>query len=340
VQGTDGNFYGTTEKGYDTAQWSTGYGTVFKVTPDGVLTVLYYFGDYPETFGPGALPVAALIQGNDGFLYGTSEGYPTDLGLLDGSIFQISTNGSFSALAVVFNSVPINQLVRATDGSFYGKTYSGGVYGWGTVYRLTVNGTNGTLTTIVSLNGTNGAETFPATYQEPDNGPMVLGADGNLYGTTLGGGPSFNPNSYVYGDGTIFQLNTNGTLTTLYSFSGGSDGGYPVGGLTKGTDGNFYGVTDEGGLNPVGYNNSDGTIFRLSVPMQPVFQTTTVTNGGIILCWTAVAGQTYQMQYNTDLTTINWNNLGGTITETNGIMVTCDSMGLDAQRFYRVVLLP
>lgn len=93
---------------------------------------------------------------------------------------------------------------------------------------------------------------------------MVLGADGNLYGTTICGGR--------YGYGTIFQLSTNGTLTTLYSFTGGWDGGYPAGGLTIGKDGNFYGVTDEGGINPAGDANSDGTDFRLSIPMHPLLQ--------------------------------------------------------------------
>jgi len=328
VQGTDSNFYGTAVDGgmnTTTHQPLTQAGTVFKMTLTGSLSVLHYFGNPPQV---GTLPGTALTQGKDGFLYGTA--------LSPGTVFQISTNGAFTTLALFTGgtngSVPENQLIQASDGNFYGKTQAGGIYGWGTLYRVAVSGTNGTLTTLIPFDGTNGAEEYGPTII--DNGPLVQGTDGNLYGTTICGGPSFDSSIHNYGNGTLFRLTTNGTLSTLYSFSGGGDGRYPVGGLTQGTDGNFYGMTYGGGA------FGAGTIFRLSVPMPSIFQKVTIINSAIGLFWSAVAGRTYQVQYNTDLTSTNWTNLGDTITATNGTMSTSDALGSDQQRFYRVVLLP
>src|SRR5208283_4562892 len=72
-----------------------------------------------------------------------------------------------------------------------------------------------------------------------------------FYGTTSHGGTN--------GDGTVFKISTNGALTSLYSFTGGNDGAYPYAGLVQGSDGSFYGTTDEGGTNGGG-----GTVFKIS----------------------------------------------------------------------------
>ena len=76
------------------------------------------------------------------------------------------------------------------------------------------------------------------------------GPDGSFYGTTLYGGTNGN-------NGTVFRLTTNGTLTTLYQFSG-NDGANPCAGLIQGSDGNLYGTTSQGGL------GGDGTVFQIS----------------------------------------------------------------------------
>jgi uncharacterized repeat protein (TIGR03803 family) len=235
--------------------------------------------------------------------------------------FKGGTNGS----------APENQLVQAADGNFYGKTLGYGIYGWGTIYRVTVNGTNGSLTSLISFDGTNGSEL----YGPPiiDNGAMVQGRDGNLYGMTICGGSTFNSGSESYADGTIFKMTTDGILTTLYSFSG-ADGIYPVGSLLEGQDGDFYGVTYAGGTYGV------GSIFKLSIPMRPVFYPITVCDGKVALSWSAVAGQTYQLQYTTDLISPQWINLGASTLATNSIISTCDVLGSDAQRFYQVSLQP
>ena len=89
---------------------------------------------------------------------------------------------------------------------------------------------------------------------------LVQGSDGNFYGTTQAGGTD--------GFGNVFKISTNGTLSTLYSFSGGDDGFKPQTGLVQGGDGSFYGTTWFGGLGG-GY----GTVFRLTiVPAAPVLE--------------------------------------------------------------------
>jgi uncharacterized repeat protein (TIGR03803 family) len=228
--GNDGNFYGTTELG-----GSNGYGTVFKMTTNGTLTTLVSFDG-----SNGAWPIAALTLGNDGNFYGTtSYGY--------GTVFKVTTNGTLTML-VSFNDTngaePYNALTLGNDGNFYGTTYQGGDtnldygYGVGTVFKVT---TNGTLTMLVSFNFTNGA--YP-------QAALTLGTDGNFYGTTPCGGDRG-------GNGTVFRVTTNGTLTTLYSFTAGSDGGSPNA-LTLGNDGNFYGTTFEGG------SSGGGTVFKVT----------------------------------------------------------------------------
>lgn len=107
------------------------------------------------------------------------------------------------------------------------------------------------------------AQTFTVLYafNAPPDGDLPLSgvirdADGNLYGTTYGGG--------TYGYGTVFKVDTNGTETVLYSFAGGTDGADPVGGLVRDTGGNLYGATDGGGNADCGNYGSDcGTIYKV-----------------------------------------------------------------------------
>ena len=119
-------------------------------------------------------------------------------------------------------------LVQATDGNFYGTTYGtreNCQQGCGTVFKLTPQGT---LTTLHSFSGGDGANPWAG---------LVQATDGNFYGTTFYGG--------TQGFGTVFKITPSGTLTTLHSFDG-SDGAYPEAGLVQATDGNFYGTTGWG----------------------------------------------------------------------------------------------
>ena len=182
---------------------------------------------------------------------------------------------------------------------------------------------NGVLTTLYDFGSiTNGSD--PLDGANPQAGP-VQGSDGYFYGTTeYGGGPNG-------GNGTVFKISTNGTLTSLYSFDQ-DDGAWPTAGLVQGSDGNFYGTTSGGGL--VG----GGTVFRLTIV--PEFQAVTLTNATLNLTWSTEAGGTYQLQYNSDLSSTNWINLGSPFTATGPTLSTTDSLTNALQRFYRLVLSP
>jgi uncharacterized repeat protein (TIGR03803 family) len=254
IQGTDGNLYGTTFDGGMPDINGDTLGTVFQVTPSGILTSLFSFSG-TNGWGPGG-PGGALVEGSDGYFYGTTQfggptynpiTYPYNYGY--GTIFKISTNGILTTL-VSFNgtngSNPVGALLEVTNGVFYGTTSSGGVSNLGTVFQIT---TNGILTTLASFNGTNGSA--------PQAG-LIRGRDGCFYGTTLNGG-TFTNQSGNRPFGTIFKMNSNGMLNSLYSFSGGPNDGYnPYDALLQSTDGSLYGTTWGGGAYDM------GVIFRVT----------------------------------------------------------------------------
>ena len=195
IQGSDGNFYGTTEDGG--AYYSStveGYGTVYKITPAGVLTTLHSFSPPLGAGGnaDGGFPLVGLLQGGDGNLYGTA--YVGGTGS-SGTVFRITPTGAFTTLynfSALSNHTNTDgagtngSLVQGNDGNFYGTTTAGGAYGDGTVFRLTPAGT---LTTLVTFAGN------PNGY--PDDS-LIQGSDGNFYGTTSSGGAN--------GTGQIFRL--------------------------------------------------------------------------------------------------------------------------------------
>ena len=234
----NGNFYGTT-----TQDLVNHGGTVYSITPAGKVTSLFSFNG-----GSGqGTPYGPVIQA-DGALYGI-----TALGGTagDGTVYRLSSGGTLATLHT-FTGTDANQvglvgesLLQASNGDFYGVTPYGAQNDntCGTIFRMTPTGT---FTTLYS---------FPNTSSEgcgPVDG-LVQGANGNFYGTAVGGGPA--------NDGNIFQMTPTGTLTVLYNFCSQSncdDGSQPNAGMILGTDGNFYGTTISGGA------NNDGVIFQLS----------------------------------------------------------------------------
>jgi uncharacterized repeat protein (TIGR03803 family) len=141
---------------------------------------------------------------------------------------------------------PHATVTRDAAGNLYGPTMGGGAYNAGTLYKLD---TTGALTVLYSFTGgVDGA--MP-------HGALILDAAGNFYGTTEMGG--------AYANGTVFKLDTTGTLTVLYSFAGGADGSGPASSVTRDAAGNIYGTTYYGGGGPCndGMGVGCGTVFEL-----------------------------------------------------------------------------
>jgi len=268
VRSADGNFYGVTGYG-GKEDCADGCGTVFRLTPQGFQTTLYYF-----QYTDGAFPVAAVIQGSDGNFYGTTSfggaHGSCDYGEGCGTVYKITSSGELTTL-YNFNATggyrPSAALIQASDGNFYGTTAYGGdtspqcggsEFGCGIAFEMT---SEGVLTTLHTFDFADGAYPY---------GALVQGADGNFYGTTEAGGPN------VYG--SVFKMTASGTVTTLHDFCSQPDcpdGAGLLAGLFQGTNGKFYGTTQAGGAYEDCYNSTAycGTIYDIAVGLSPVAET-------------------------------------------------------------------
>jgi len=253
VQAANGDLYGTTfGNPYDGGGANGPFGTVFKITPNGILTTLYSFCSQANCTDGGS-PTAGLVQATNGDLYGTTAGGGNLVGA--GTVFRITPSGALTTLYTFCAQYrcpdgegPAGALVQATNGDLYGTTFGGGANGVGTVFKITPSGT---LTTLHNFAG------YPMDGANPGAG-LVQATNGDLYGTTYAGGA--NPGPYGLGGGTIFTITPSGALTTLYSFcaqSACTDGANPGAGLVQATDGDLYG-TNAGGV----YNA--GTVFKIT----------------------------------------------------------------------------
>jgi len=304
IQGTDGNFYGTTNRG---GAATSPAGTLFKITPAGDLTTLYSFcadGGCPG----GADPYAAPIQAANGNFYGTTFSGGANSGTNCpktgtstgcGAIYEATPAGKVTTLYNFCSEAnctdgnsPQAGLVQGNDGNFYGTTQWGGnggtsnkCYGdCGTVFKITPAGVLTTLYNFCSQpNCTDG--------NTPGAG-LVLGSDGNLYGTTYLGGYGGPTCATLSGCGTIFEITTSGTLTTLHSFDL-TNGDYPTA-LFQATDGSFYGTTEGGGTSPACLFGC-GAAFKLSTGLSPFVQTVPAagkTGANVIILGTDLTGST------------------------------------------------
>lgn len=200
------------------------------------LEVLSEFG----TPGAGKGAFAGLIDGGDGYLYGTTfSGGVSNLG----TIYRVTPAGTVSVLHS-FGPVSDNgfwtehPLVRASDGNFYGVTQYGGTQNGGTVFKLTKAGVYSVLFSF-----------SPATGYFPYS-KLLEGPDGALYGVALFGGST--------DAGVVYRVTKAGAYTVLHDFDS-VDGARPSAPLALGDDGALYGVASEGGTG--GYN---GTVFRVT----------------------------------------------------------------------------
>ncbi len=314
LQTSDGDFYGTTYSG-----GTYNSGTVFKINTNGNRTNLWAFSGGSD----GANPFGGLVQGGDGSFYGTASGGGTNN---DGTIFRISPSGNLTTLHAFNGSdgaSPDATLVQGSDGNFYGTTYIGGTKGGtGTVFRI---GPGGNFTNLYSFSGTDGA--YP-------QGGLIQGSDGSFFGTTEEGG--------MYSFGTLFRITLTGGFTNLYSFSGLSDGGATIAGLVQGSDGIFYGITWLNlNVRPPGF----GTMFSFVIPLNPPanqISALQLAGTNVVLAIPSVAGETYQLQFTTDLTSGIWSNVpGASVTNSIGALMTLTNFGgVSSQGFYRFAITP
>jgi uncharacterized repeat protein (TIGR03803 family) len=263
IQATDGNFYGTTSDG-----GAHGSGTVYKITPAGVLTILYSFPFASST--DGSVPQSILLQGTDGNFYGTTSAFGA---YGKGTVYKVTPAGvettlySFGASSTDATE-SYGGLIQGVDGNFYGTTYRGGVHDDGTVYKITPAGVE---TVLYSFGVSIADGVLPSRA-----GSLIQGTDGNFYGTTYSGGANaVGGGAIAHAAGTAYMITPAGVETVLYSFgASGTDGINPNGSLIQGTDGNFYGTTYSGGANggTGGIGNIYGTVYKI------ILKTPTATN--------------------------------------------------------------
>jgi uncharacterized repeat protein (TIGR03803 family) len=282
AQGRDGDLYTT-----GNVRGATGNGAAFKITPSGALTVLYSFCSQAACTD-GQSPRGGLTLGTDGNFYGTTNlgGSGADAGV----IFQMTSTGGFKVLYTFTNGAdggaPWAPPVEGLDGNFYGTTSSGGGHLNGTIYKITPTGTF----TVIHTFGSASVDTAGP------RAPLVLGTDGNFYGTgSFGAYVTFKvtpagkytpltPNGQVNGmygpliqgtsgsfygaasNNNIFRMSSSGGVTILHTLNGTTEGNGPGDGVIQASDGNFYGTTQSGGTSTNCTSNlgTCGVLFKVT----------------------------------------------------------------------------
>jgi len=290
VQGTDGNFYGTT------SEFQTGCGTIYKITPTGTLTPLYQFDNTH-----GCTPYSPLLLGTDGNFYGT-----TVNGGANGVVFRITPAGKLTVLHNfdgAHGRVPAAPLVQGNDGNFYGAAAFGGPADSGVVFKLTPAGG---FTVLHSMNGTTeGSETYG----------FGQAANGNLYGVNTAAGTA--TTGCLSGCGTLFEVTTALVFSVLHNFDGPT-GINPAASPVQFTSGLVYGEAAFGGTGTLGTCSTGacGTAFSWSEPGLTPFART-LTNSGKVGKTVEILGQGF-----TGTTAVSFNGKPATFTVASATYLT------------------
>jgi uncharacterized repeat protein (TIGR03803 family) len=284
ILGDDGNLYGACPTGGSSSPPAYNAGIVFRITPAGVFSVIHEFTGSLD----GKRPRCALIRTASQ----TFRGITTEAGPYGkGTVFEIAGDGTSTTIAGFSSgsdgATPIGAMVEAENGDLYGSTGNGGLFGSGTIFRIS---TNGELTPLYNFQGKEdgsfpGGVAFgpdgslygisyygvsgyqPAIFkvsrsgdftsirsyiseQEKISGGLVLGSDGNFYATQPSGG--------VNGTGAIVRMTPSGAVTVIHSFTRSTDGSAPECRLAMDSNGFVYGATSFGGA------NGKGTIYKCS----------------------------------------------------------------------------
>jgi uncharacterized repeat protein (TIGR03803 family) len=257
---SNGSFYGTTSRG-----GAGGGGTVFEITPTGHFSTVYQFCSL-KNCADGSGPMAGLIQGTDGNLYGTTAFGGNSGSLNDfGTIFKLTPTGSLSTLydfcsqsGCTDGGDPQDPLVQALNGNLYGTTLVGGTSaecaqpGCGVAFEITTTGTYTKLHDFCS-------EPSCADGGQPYAG-MIQATDGNLYGTT----------HLSREESVIYQITPSGTFRTVHTFCGNQScpyGDAPYAGLFQSTNGVLYGTTIAGGTSNTCTNCGIVYAYDLDLPV-------------------------------------------------------------------------
>ena len=243
IQAPDGNIYGVTSNG-------TTPGIAYRITAAGVFSVI---ANLPSE------TVAPLILGTDGKLYGTTQSGGT---FNRGTVFQLTTAGKLKILynfdAVANGGIPIGPLLQAIDGKFYGTTTDGGTFGQGVVYSVTTGGVYKVLHNFQA-----------ATEGNTSTSGLVQGSNKFLYGVMSAGGGN--------GLGTLYKVNTTGTIfTVLHNFDKAS-GAVPFATPTLHTSGTIYGVTQTGGPT----NSTYGVVYSFDDGLKPFASLVVIWSGKV-----------------------------------------------------------
>lgn len=233
IQAPDGFLYGVNSAG-----GTYGYGTIFKIKPDGTsYTVLKSLVNTT-----GSQPYGSLVRASDGNFYGmTYLGGTANRGV----IYRITPAGIYTVLrnftGTTDGQYPFGDLIQAKDGFLYGMTGSAGANGIGTIFKIKTDGTSFTVIRALNISVEGGNV----------KGSLLQAADGNFYGLT------YSTTGGYYG--SVFRVTSTGAVTVIKKFTLATEGGYAMGSLIQAPDGLLYGMTNSGG------KGGKGTIFKVTI---------------------------------------------------------------------------
>ena len=255
---SNGDMYGTTGSG-----GANQNGGIWKLAADGTYSVLHNF-----TTDEGSFARGRLVQDGKGNFYGTCL-FGGASG--NGTVFKYSAKGKLKILHT-FNGTdgqyPEHGVARDKAGNIYGATAFGGTSGEGTVWKIAKDGTFSTLYNFTG--GTDGGFIY---------GAVAIDKAGNVYGNADDGGTG--------GGGTVFKVAPDGTLTTLYNFTGGADGSNPEGDMLR-LGKNLYSTTTNSGA------NSEGGVYELTATGKlKVLADFSATNGNYYSAGLTPSGKTF-----------------------------------------------
>lgn len=229
-----------------------------------------FLHDFRPDLGDGGQPNGPLLQASDGHLYGTTRAGGANRCRSNevpcGVVFRVTADGRETVLYHFGSTTgdgytPSGPLIQGRDGALYGLTSSGGGYGGGTVFKITLDGV---YKVLHSFGGVADDGVVPV-------GGLVQATDGNFYGVTASGGTNHCVQVPQDGGncGTVFRITPEGEASILYSFGTSvSDGVTPMASLVQASDGYLYGTTANGGANACsmsGGTHNCGTLFRTSL---------------------------------------------------------------------------